>query len=256
VHGSARTRLSFEAQVIKTRAIKAEWAFIEDIALLHNIAYALQRVHFDILLVNNYNVYFAPEAMIFKEAIVGAASVAEAVLQYDVKLVEDDPRVKDVLGKDWVFIDYKEIPLPGVTLPDGQRAVTGLQRMVEKEQRDRNSKMQVLIRAARKVGIVDDSLGEELDELRKLRNRIHIKSLDERECMIYTAKMANEALDVLERFRVVAAGWTFATKQQAFERALASGVREATSKSSADDEIDFAPAADFGVAGADDDIPF
>jgi hypothetical protein len=208
VHGANRPRLSFERRLLGANPIKDEWAFVWDDALRYNIAYTLQDVQFGVLLVNEYNVYWTPEAMIFKHAIVQVASVVEAVLQYDLKMIEDDPRVKAMLGRDWVWIDSKEIPLPGIVLPEGQRAVTGLQRMVEREVLDRNTKMQVLIRAARKVGMIDEGLAEQLDELRKTRNRIHIKTLDAPECNHYTAKMANDALDTLERYRVAALTWT------------------------------------------------
>jgi hypothetical protein len=227
-HGAARERLHFEHELVRVNQIKDKWAFIDDTALRCNIAYTLQSVHFNILLVRNYNVFWTPEAMIYKDAIIAAASVAEAVLHYDLKLIEDDPRVREALGKDWVFVDYKEIPLPGVELPAGQRAVTGLQRMVEKEQLDRNSKMQVLIRASRKAGILPEDLSTELDGLRKVRNRIHIKSLDEPECTVYTAKMANDALDTLERYRGDASAWTTQQKQKALAEALAKQVSVAS----------------------------
>lgn len=233
VHGANRPRLSFESRLAKANSIKDDWSFVWDDALRFNFAYALQDVHFGILLVNNYNVYWTPEAMIFKHAIVQVASVAEAVLQYDLKLVEDDSRVKDVLGKDWVWVDWKEIPLPGVTLPEGQRAVTGLQRMVEKEQLDRNAKMQILIRASRKVGILEEPLATELDDLRKTRNRIHIKTLDSPECAHYTAKMANDALDVLERYRRVALAWTVNHRAQDTQTLTATLNAQVTAASSA-----------------------
>src|SRR5437899_3005962 len=96
--GAGRQRLVFEAELSRANAIKDEWGFVWADALRCNIAYALQGVHFDVLLINNYNVYWAPEAMKFKQAIVTVASVAEAVLQYMVQMIEDDPRVQEVLG--------------------------------------------------------------------------------------------------------------------------------------------------------------
>jgi hypothetical protein len=249
VHGSARTQLSFDSSLVRANAIKDEWAFVWDSALRYNIAYTLQGVHFGVLLVNNYNVYWAPEAMIFKHAIVQTASVAEAVLQYDLKMIEDDPRVQAALGTDWVWVDWKEIPLPGVILPEGQRAVTGLQRVVEKEQLDRNSKMQVLIRASRKAGILEEPLANGLDELRKLRNRIHIKTLDEPECMIYTAKMANDALDTLERYRQVALAWTGAKRAEDVATTLTNKATTLAAAASEPEDFDFS-------VHPDDDIPF
>jgi hypothetical protein len=242
VHGANRPRLAFESRLAKVNPIKDDWSFVWDDALRFNIAYAIQDVHFGMLLVNNYNVYWTPEAMIFKHAIIQVAAVIEAVLHYDLKLVEDDPRVKDVLGKDWVWVDWKEIPLPGVALPAGQRAVTGLQRVVEKEQLDRNSKMQVLIRASRKVGIFDDQVGSELDELRKTRNRIHIKTLDGPECTYYTATMANDALDLLERYRKAALVWTVKHRGQDAQTSTATLDAKVTQLGAAvDEDIDFGP---------------
>jgi hypothetical protein len=253
VRGANRQRLSFESRLATANPIKDEWAFIWEDALRYNVAYALQDVHFGVLLVNEYNVYWTPEAMIFKHAIVQVASVVEAVLQYMVKLIEDDPRVQEVLGKEWVWVDSKEIPLPGVTLPEGQRAVTGLQRMVVKEQLDRNAKMQVLVRAARKTGIIDEPMAAGLDDLRKLRNRIHIKTLDGPECTYYTAKMANDALDLLERFRQAALRWTVDHRAQ--DAASMSNVlhAQATQTLVPAEAIEIEP-ADF--PSADDDIPF
>lgn len=208
VHGANRQRLSFDRRLVPANEIKDDWAFVWDSALRYNIAYSLQSVHFGVLLVNEYNVYWTPEAMVFKNAILQVASVAEAVLQYDLMMVEDEPVVQEVLGKDWEWVDFKEIPLPGIELPLGQRAVTGLQRAVVRERLDRNTKMQVLIRASRKAGIVPADMAAELDGLRATRNRIHIKSLSDPECAHYTAGMANDALDLLERYRRVALAWT------------------------------------------------
>jgi hypothetical protein len=206
-HGSARERLAFEGELARANTIKDAWAFIWDDALRYNVAYALQGVHFDILLVNHYNVYWAPEALKFKQALVAVASVVEAVLQYMIQMVEDDPRVQEVLGSKWNWLDFNAVPLPGIEVPEGQRAVTGLQQEVQNVL-DRNTKMRMLIRCARKAGILDEPLAKELDELRDIRNRIHLKTLTAPEYRDYTPEMANDALDVLERFRVVALTWT------------------------------------------------
>ena len=77
--------------------LKDDWAFIDSETLRSNIASELQKVHFDILLVNEYNVYYSPEAMTMKHAIIALASVAEAVLEVAVKMIEDDPRVLAII---------------------------------------------------------------------------------------------------------------------------------------------------------------
>jgi hypothetical protein len=113
--------------------LKDEWDFIEDETLRCNIAAELQKVHFDILMVNEYNVYYSPEAMTLKHAIIAAASVAEAVLEVAVKMIEDDPRVTPIIQtKEGVFEEFKELSLTGFTVPEALRVVTGVQREVVK----------------------------------------------------------------------------------------------------------------------------
>jgi hypothetical protein len=233
--GAARQRLVFEAELSHANSIKDEWAFVWEDALRCNIAYALQGVQFDVLLVNNYNVYWTPEALKFKQAIVAIASVAEAVLQYMDQMIQDDPRVQDVLGSKWSWLDFNAVPLPGVAVPEGQRAVTGLQQEVQNVL-DRNTKMKMLIRAARKAEIIDEPIAEELDKLRDLRNRIHIKTLTAPEYRDYTAKMANDALDLLERFRAIALTWTVRKRQVDMATDLSA---RATALLPADDDIPF-----------------
>src|SRR6185312_5397840 len=91
--------------------------------------------------------------------------------------------------------------------PSEPAAVAGLQRRVDRERLDNNTKMDFLVRAAVAVEIVDEAMAEELHELRKARNRIHIKTIEARDHDHYTVVLANDALGLLERFRQVAEVW-------------------------------------------------
>src|SRR5438105_8259781 len=92
----SRQDVTFSDRLMRLGPIKDEWDFIENETLRCNIAAELQKVHFDVLLVNGYNVYYSPETMTLKHAIIAAASVAEAVLEVAVKKMEDDPRVRAI----------------------------------------------------------------------------------------------------------------------------------------------------------------
>lgn len=71
----SRQDVTFADELMRLGPLKDEWNFIEDETLRCNIASELQKVHFDILLVNEYNVYYSPEAMTLKHAIIaGRAS--------------------------------------------------------------------------------------------------------------------------------------------------------------------------------------
>jgi len=210
-----------------TATLKSEWAFVGEDALVSNIAAALQDVHFDILLVNNYNVFWTPLSMKYKHALVQIASVAEAVLAHMVQMVEDDPGVRTVLGEKWNWLDFNAVPLAGrVDLPDAHRVISGIQQKVEAVL-DRNTKMRVLIRGAAAVGILDAEMTEEIDKLRELRNRIHIKTLTEPEYDQYRPQQVNDALNLLERFRGVATAWTVSKRQESLAESLAGRVRAA-----------------------------
>ncbi len=243
---SNRPNLSFRQELTATGALKDEWSFVWDDALRSNIAATLQDVEFDVYLVNRYNVFWTPRAMKFKHAIVQAASVAEAVLDYMLRMVEDDPRAQKELGSKWTLRDFAKVPMPGVDLPEGVRVVSGTQEQIPNVL-DRNTKMQLLIRAARAVEIVDEDLAKELDTLRDLRNRIHIKTLTDPEYDAYEPKMANDALDVLARFRDVALQWTVETRaaelrEPVLSNDLTSQVRSAHANRDDNTEFDVAAA--------------
>jgi hypothetical protein len=203
----SRTRLCFQSELSRLGELRTRWAFVDEPILRSNIASTLQDVHFDVLLLNNYEVYLAPEAMKLKHCLVQVASVIEAALQHLLKPIEGDPRIARITRSDWAWVDFRPLSLPGVEIPANQRAVAGLQRRVDRERLDNNTKMDFLVRAAVAVEIVDEAMAEELHELRKARNRIHIKTIEARDHDHYTVVLANDALGLLERFRQVAEVW-------------------------------------------------
>jgi hypothetical protein len=230
----ARQELSFDDRLMRFGALRDEWDFIENETLRSNIASELQKVHFDVLFVNEYNVYYSPEAMTLKHAIIAAASVAEAVLEVAVKKVEDDERVRAIIEtREQVFEEFHRLSLAGFTLPEGQRVVAGVQREVVRGRLDRNTKMDLLIRAAQAGEVVDDSMAKKLQRLRKWRNRVHIKTLDELEHASYKHRVANEMLGILEEFRLVARAW-FEERAQAGARAFVEALQTRTRHAAGD----------------------
>lgn len=217
-HGARRTQLSFTSRVRQLGPIKDEWDFITNDTLRSNIAAELQKVHFDVLLVNNYNVYYSPEAMTMKHAIIACASVAEAVLEVAVKMIEDDPRVRPIIeSRERVFDELYTLQLKEFEVPDGSRVIAGVQREVVRTRLDRNTKMELLIRAAHTGEIYGDAMERKLQQLRRLRNRVHIKTVEELEYAWYTPQLGNGAIDILEEFRLVAKAWIQAREQSMFD---------------------------------------
>lgn len=216
-----RQRLSFDGRLLSLGALKHDWSFIENAVLRTNIASELQKVHFDVLLVNEYNVYYSPEAMTLKHAIIAAASVAEAVLEVAVRMIDDDPRVRAIIeSRERVFDEFHELTLTGVEAPPGLRVVAGVQREVVRSRLDRNTKMDLLIRAAQAGDVIDAELAKKLQQLRGFRNRVHIKTVEELEYASYTHVVANGALEILEQFRQVVGNWILARRREDLVRAL------------------------------------
>lgn len=244
----SRQSLVFEGRLSRLGRLKDDWAFIEDETLRTNIASELQKVHFDVLLVNEYNVYYSPEAMTLKHAIIAAASVAEAVLEVAVKKVGDDPRVRPIIEtREYVFEELHELSLAGFSGPDGQRVVTGVQREVVRGKLNKNTKMDLLIRAAKAANIVDEEMAPKLQQLRRFRNRVHIKTVEELEYAWYKHGVANRMLDVLEEFRLAVRPW--------FEERAAQGLAETLHEAVRPQAV--SASDDFPTwLAADDDIPF
>ena len=216
-----RQPVSFSRRVMPLGQLKDEWSFIKNETLRCNIAAELQKVHFDVLLLNEYNVYYSPEAMTMKHAIIAAASVAEAVLEVAVKKIEDDPRVRPIIeSRERVFDELHELQLAGFEIPDGSRVVTGVQREVVRSRLNRNTKMDLLVRAAHAGGVVDEGMAKKLQKLRRLRNRVHIKTVEELEYFSYTHLVTNGALDILEDFRLAAKRWFDARLADEFLKAI------------------------------------
>jgi hypothetical protein len=240
----SRRQLSFNGRLASLGTLKDEWSFIEDEVLRTNIASELQKVHFDVLLLNEYNVYYSPEAMTLKHAIIAVASVAEAVLEVAVKMIETDPRVLAIIEtRERVFDEFHELSLTGIETPAGLRVVAGVQREVVKSSRlDRNTKMDLLVRAARAGNVIDDELAKKLQQLRRFRNRVHIKTVEELEYAAYTHVVANGMLEILEEFRRAAGCWITSRRQRELIDALhlrAAGMTTREWPVAADDDIPF-----------------
>jgi hypothetical protein len=244
----SRKDVSFGGRLMRLGPLKDEWDFLEDDTLRCNIASELQKVHFDILLMNEYNVYYSPEAMTLKHAIIAAASVAEAVLEVAVKMIEDDPKVTPIIRtKEQVFEEFKELSLTGFTVPEGMRVVTGVQREVVRGKLDRNTKMDLLIRAAAAGEVIDEHMARKLQQLRRFRNRVHIKTVEDLEYASYKHGIANGMLDILEEFRLVAKQWITTHSAPEFTEAVATITASTTQ---------WATASDYDINLPDDDIPF
>jgi len=73
--------------------------------------------------------------------------------------------------------------------------------------------MELLIRAARAGDVIGDDMAKKLQQLRRLRNRVHIKTIEELEYFAYTHFLTNSCINTLEEFRLVAKEWFEASRR-------------------------------------------
>ena len=139
---------------------KDKWSFIKKKAARENIAYQMQYLEFMVNLYNDYQIYLTIESLLCKHLMVSVAGVVEAALA---AVLEEG--YKEV-GKDF--------------------------------NQDRN--FQSLINLAFASGLMGNGMKRRLQGLRRIRNTIHISTLDYQEHVAYEVDDVNKFLDLLDDF--------------------------------------------------------
>ena len=140
---------------------KDEWKFIKKKSVRENIAYQMQYIEFMVNLYNDYQIYLTIESLLCKQLMVTISGVVEAALL-------------SILSE-----GYKSIG--------------------ESSNQDRN--FQSLINLAYTNGLIGDEMKRKLQGLRRVRNAVHISSLEYQEHVAYDPGDVNKYLDLLESFR-------------------------------------------------------
>lgn len=140
---------------------KDQWRFVKRKSVRENIAYQMQYIEFTINLYNDYQIYLTIESLLCKQLMVAISGVVEAALL-------------SILSE-----GYKSIG--------------------ESSNQDRN--FQSLINLAYTNGLIGDDMKRKLQGLRRVRNAVHISSLQYQEHVAYDPGDVNKYLDLLESFR-------------------------------------------------------
>jgi len=140
---------------------KDQWSFIKRKSVRENIAYQMQYIEFTVNLYNDYQIYLTIESLLCKQLMVAISGVVEAALL-------------SILSE-----GYKSIG--------------------ESSNQDRN--FQSLINLAYTNGLIGDDMKRKLQGLRRVRNAVHISSLEYQEHVAYDPGDVNKYLDLLESFR-------------------------------------------------------
>ncbi len=140
---------------------KEEWSFIKKKGARENIAYQLQYLEFMTNLYNDYQFYLTIESLLCKNLMVSIASVIEAALT--------------------------------AILEEGYKPITAGTNL------DRNFKSMVELAYAK--GLIGRNTKYKLQGLRRIRNSIHLSSIEYQEHTAYEPEDVNKHLDLLDNFR-------------------------------------------------------
>jgi hypothetical protein len=141
---------------------REEWSFIEYIPARENISYNMQYLEYMVNLYNDYQMYLTIESLHCKNMLVTITSIIECAL-YDLLYQ---------LGESNMEINLKE-----------------------------REDFLNLIDLSFRYGILDGNMKNLLHRLRKVRNFVHISSLEYQEYTAYTIEQVNEYLIFLDNFQ-------------------------------------------------------
>lgn len=141
---------------------KDQWSFIDYVPARENIAYQLQYLEYMTNLYNDYQMYLTIESLHCKNMMVTMASIMESAL-YD--LLYQLARKRSDIGFD------------------------------EKED------FWKLIDTGHRGGLIDGRMKYKLHELRKVRNFVHITSLEHQEYAAYNITQVNSYITLLDDFK-------------------------------------------------------
>jgi hypothetical protein len=140
---------------------KDEWDFIKKKEARENIAYQLQYLEFMTNLYNDYQFYLTIESLLCKNLMVSIASVIEAAL--------------------------------AAVLEEGYKPITAGMNP------DRNFKS--MLELAYDKGLIGRNTKYKLHGLRRIRNSIHLSSIEYQEHVAYGPDDVNKHIDLLENFQ-------------------------------------------------------
>lgn len=152
---------------------------VKDSALRHNLEVAFQHI-IDLLAISEDQIYKNKPLFVSsfrKTIIIHTASIIEAMLLWKLKKIVEEKNVE--LSEEWIYFDIKKL----CDKDKGVEVIAGFRRK-EKKVLEKLDFMRISD-ICLKHNLIDSDLKIEIDQVRKLRNRLHIGSLNEIE-KLYT----------------------------------------------------------------------
>lgn len=178
------------------------FSFIDNSVLRANVAMAVQYISFLQSLIIEYDLGGPIQNSAYKNIIILSASVAEGLINWKLhKMIASDPSLKDKC----TGIKFKLHEIVKICEDINGAEVFAAMKKPESFPLSNKSEFQSLIRFAEKVGLFNDDLKKKADDLRELRNKVHLASLDSIDDK-YTQKDIDDCFsymtDIVEKVKV------------------------------------------------------
>lgn len=168
-------KLSLETKIPSTTELEGRFSFIDDATLRLNVAISFQYIIFLIAILDELEAENTTvSSSIHKDMIVQTATIVESCTHHCLKRYIEIEKVKstDVMPTDWETKDHKEI----YKISEDER-ICGAVRYKKTEHLTDRTQSIVVNRAAKKAGILSETLFAKAEKLRELRNKIHLAGL-------------------------------------------------------------------------------
>lgn len=150
--------------------------FIKDAILRENVAMKMQYIAFLVSFEEQYRIPNPIRHSLFKTITIFTASIVESLIHYKLRemLALIPNQEGKIMGRRETFFDRTEI-----YKLSSEESIIGVRRVYKARQLNDECNFSDLNKAAKKIGLFDQELFDQSEELRKARNKIHPYSLKE-----------------------------------------------------------------------------
>lgn len=186
-------KLSLETKIPPTTELEGRFSFIDDTTLRLNVAISFQYIIFLIALLDELEAENTTvSSSIHKDMIVQTAVIVESCIHHCLKKYIEAEKVKsaNVMPTDWETREHKKI----YDISEDEH-ICGAIRYKKTEHLTDRTQSVVVNKAAKKAGILSETLFTKADKLRELRNKIHLSGLQTVDGS-YNKSNSQEAFDI------------------------------------------------------------
>lgn len=183
--------------------MKTRFDFVENKTLRENIAINMQYIAFLYSLENEYDLPGAVTYSVFKTIIVFTASIIESLINYKLRLLVSQKKIKetDIMGSETIYQCFKKKEYP---ISPTETIMAGIKKISKVKKLEDDTILKTLNKAAKRSGLFNQKLFDKSEQLREKRNNIHLTALNKVEDQ-YTQeeidKLFKDAKEIIDRIR-------------------------------------------------------